>query len=142
MARGVPADVLDRLGKVPLFSACSRQELRRIASLGTEVRVGPGTELTRQGEPGSEFFLIRSGGARCIRNGRTVEGFGPGDFFGELALLTKHPRNATVVTDADADTVVRVFDRREFSSLLDDAPAIARKVLAALAERQTPNNHS
>lgn len=140
MARGVPADVLDRLAKVPLFAACSRQELRRIASLGTEVRVGPDTELTRQGEPGSEFFLIRSGEARCVKNGRTVDRFGPGDFFGELALLTKRPRNATIVTNTD--TVVRVFDRREFSSLLDDAPAIARKVLTALAERQTPNSHS
>lgn len=134
MARGISREELDRLAAVPLFSACSRAELRAIASLGTEVRAARGTELTRQGEAGSEFLLIVTGEARCVRNGRTIGRFGPGDFFGELSLLSRRPRSATVVTETDV--VVRVFDRREFSSLLDDAPRIARKLLTALAERQ------
>ena len=140
MARGIPADLLERLAEVPLFSGCTKQELRRIASLGTELRVGPGTELTRQGDPGSEFIMIVDGQARCVKNGRTVERFGPGDFFGELALITQRPRNATVVTEGEA--TVRVFDRREFATLLDDAPALARKLLVVLAERQSPTNRS
>lgn len=140
MARGFSNEVLDQLAAVPLFSACSKQELRRIASLGTEVRVGPGVELTHQGRPGSEFFLIVSGDLHCDKDGKTIEHFHVGDYFGELALLTKRPRNATVATDTQA--VLRVFDRREFSSLLDQAPTIARKLLTALAERLAPTNRS
>ena len=140
MARGIPADLLERLAKVPLFSGCSKKELRQIASLGTSLRVGPGTELTRQGDPGSEFIMIVDGHTRCVKNGRTVDRFGPGDFFGELALITRHPRNATVVTEGEA--TVRVFDRREFTTLLDDAPGIARKLLVVLAARQAPTNRS
>ncbi|MGO9559171.1 MAG: cyclic nucleotide-binding domain-containing protein [Acidimicrobiales bacterium] len=133
MARGIPASVLDHLSQVPLFSLCSRRDLRAIAMLGTELEVRPGAVLTTQGKPGSEFFLVRAGTARCERNGRKVATFGPGDFFGETALLTNAPRTATVT--AVGDMTVVVFDRREFSSLLDGSPQIARKLLTALAER-------
>lgn len=133
MARGIPSAVLDRLATVPLFAACSRADLRAIAMLGTELEVNAGSVLTTEGEPGSEFFLVRAGAARCMRKGRNVANFGPGDFFGETALLTNAPRTATV-TAVDDMTIV-VFDRREFSSLLDRSPQIARKLLQVLAER-------
>ena len=137
MARGMPQEVLDHLAAVSLFSACSRAELRKIASLGTEVRIPPGTKLTEEDRPGSEFFLVVEGELRCEKGGSTVAHFSAGDYFGELALLTKRPRIATVV--AETDVVVRVFDRREFSSLLDDSPAITRKILAAAAALATPD---
>jgi CRP/FNR family cyclic AMP-dependent transcriptional regulator len=135
MTRGSPANVPDQLSQVPLFGACSRRDLRSIAKLGTHLEIKKGRVLTTEGRPGSEFFLVRTGTARCARNGRTVATFGPGDFFGETALLTNSPRTATV-TATDNMTVV-VFDRREFSSLLDTSPQIARKLLQAFAERVT-----
>lgn len=136
MARGIPAAVMDQLSAVPLFAACPRRDLRAIAMLGTELEMTAGGVLTTEGEPGSEFFLVRAGTARCVRNGRRVATFGPGDFFGETALLTNTPRTATVT--AISDMTVIAFDRREFSSLLDSSPQIARKLLKAFAEREGP----
>ncbi|HXY44804.1 MAG TPA: cyclic nucleotide-binding domain-containing protein [Acidimicrobiales bacterium] len=134
MARRIPASVLDRLSQVPLFAACSRSELRAIAMLGTEIGIRAGTVLTTAGAPGSEFFMVRAGTALCARDNRTVATFGPGDFFGETALLTNAPRTATV-TAVDDMTVI-VFERREFASLLSSSPEIALKLLKAFAERQ------
>jgi len=134
MARGVPRQVLEMLAAVPLFSACSKAELRRIVGLGTSVTVAPGTTLTTQGAVGREFFLVTSGTARCFRDGMLVARFGPGDFFGEMALLDQAPRTATIVADEPMELLV--LDAREFDSLIDDAPSIARKLLKALAARQ------
>jgi CRP-like cAMP-binding protein len=125
---------LDHLSQVPLFAACPRRDVRAIAMLGTELEMRAGRVLTTEGERGSEFFLIRAGTARCVRGGRKVAMFGPADFFGETALLTNTPRTATVT--AVSDMTVIVFDRREFSSLLDSSPQIARKLLKAFAERE------
>jgi CRP-like cAMP-binding protein len=68
-----------------------------------------------------------------VRNGQEVTTFGPGDFFGETALLINVPRTATVT--ALTDMTIMVFERREFSSLLEQSPQIGRKLLTALAER-------
>ena len=101
--------------------------------LGTQIEVKAGTVLTAEGRKGSEFFLVRAGTARCLRNGQEVTTFGPGDFFGETALLINVPRTATVT--ALTDMTIVVFERREFSALLDQSPQIGRKLLTALAER-------
>lgn len=103
--------------------------------LGTELKMKTGNVLTSEGEPGSEFFLVRSGTARCVRNGRKVATFGAGDFFGETALLTNAPRTATITAVDDMQVIV--FDRREFASLLEGSPQIARKLLKVLAERES-----
>lgn len=137
MPRGIPKVVIDMLHAVPLFSACSVKELREIANLGAPIQVTDGTSLTEQGKPGREFFLLVEGKARCLIDGAEVARFGPGDFFGEMALLEHGPRHATVVTDGPAE--VLVLDGREFSGLLDGSPSIARKLLSALAERERAN---
>jgi CRP/FNR family cyclic AMP-dependent transcriptional regulator len=134
MPRGIPKQVLEMLAAVPLFSECSKDELRRIVGLGTSVTVPEGTTLTRQGAVGREFFLVTSGTARCLIDGRLIARFGPGDFFGEMALLDRAPRTATIIADSPME--VLVLDAREFDSLIDDAPSIARKLLKALAARQ------
>lgn len=134
MASSVPAAVLNRLSMVPLFAACSRRELRAISMLGTQLEVKAGRVFTTEGKTGSEFFLVRAGTARCVRDGQEVATFGPGDFFGETALLINVPRTATVT--AVTDMTIIVFERREFSSLLDNSPQIARKLLKALAKRE------
>jgi CRP/FNR family transcriptional regulator, cyclic AMP receptor protein len=124
---------INRLAKVQLFSACSKRELARIAALTTEIGVPEGKVLMRQGEPGREFFVIEKGTARATVRGRKSRRMGPGDCFGEMALLHSAPRSATVT--AETDMRVLVLTSREFSTLMDSVPSVSRKVLAAAAER-------
>ncbi len=133
MLQRIPSQVLAALAAVPLFSACSKRELRDISRLGTEVRVADGTVLTTQGEPGTEFCLLLEGDARCLVDGREVAVLHGGDFFGEMALLDRGPRHATV--SAIGPVRLLVLDAREFSELLDASPSIARKLLVAFARR-------
>jgi voltage-gated potassium channel len=134
VARGIPKSVFDMLSAVPLFSTCSKAELRTIANLGAGLTVADGAVLTTQGHPGREFFLLTRGGARCLVDGTEIAKLEPGDFFGEMALLGKRPRNATVI--AEGDTEVLVLNASEFHDLLDSSPSISEKVRAAVADRE------
>jgi CRP/FNR family transcriptional regulator, cyclic AMP receptor protein len=124
---------LDHLGQVRLFRACSKKELQTIGRASDEVRVSSGKTLVEEGRTGHEFFLILDGKATVSRNGRKVATLGPGDYFGELALLDRGPRNATVTADTDMD--VLVLGQREFSGVLDEVPTIAHKLLSSMAAR-------
>lgn len=137
MGRGIPKAVIDMLAAVPLLSACSKKELSQIARLGTEITARDGEVLTKQGRPGREFFLIVDGRARCLVDGAAVASLGPGDYFGEMALLDGGPRHATVIAEGPMD--VLVLETREFWGLLDAAPSITRKLLVALARRERAN---
>ena len=129
--RGDPK--LKRLSEVQLFSACSKRDLARIAALSTEIDVTAGTVLMRQGEPGHEAFVIEKGKARATVRGKKSTVMGPGEVFGEMALLHSAPRSATVTAETDMNLVV--LGSREFSTLLEDVPGVALKVLAAIGER-------
>ncbi len=131
--RGSRDPKVERLSQVQLFSTCSKRELARIAALTTEIEVPEGRVLMRQGAPGRECFVIEEGTAKATMLGRKSRMMGPGECFGEMALLDAAPRSATVT--AASDMRVLVLDSREFSTLLEDVPAVARKVLAAVAER-------
>jgi CRP-like cAMP-binding protein len=137
MTRGTPRELLEMLHGVPLLSACNKKELRQIANLGTRISVADGAVLTEQGQPGREFLLLVSGGARCLVNGSLVASFSPGDFFGEMALLDRGPRYATVVAEGQTDLIV--LDGMEFSTLLDASPSITKKLLFVLAARARAN---
>ncbi len=121
------------LGNVGIFSELSPKELKAVSRLVTPVSVKAGKELVREGEPGREFLIIVEGTATVRRKGRKVATLGPGDFFGELAVLAGVPRTATVV--ADTPMVVDALNRREFSSLLDASPKLAKKILVAAVRR-------
>jgi len=125
---------MELLAAVPLFSGCTDDELRQISRLGTILSTSAGTHLTTQGGAGHEFILLRSGHAECERDGTVVATFGPGDFFGELALLDGGARTATVIATDDVE--VLVLSHGEFNDLLDRAPSIARKLLVELASRE------
>jgi CRP-like cAMP-binding protein len=121
------------LSGVALFSPCARHELRRIAALADEIEAPKGKTLVREGDSGSEFFVVVEGTATARRRGRKVGTIGPGSFFGELALLDQGPRAATVT--ADTDMQLLVLTSRAFSSLLEDVPSVSRRILRGLAER-------
>lgn len=98
-----------------------------------EVTAPAGKVLVREGETGREFFLIVEGTATVHRNNRRIAALGPGQYFGELALLDRKPRSATVV--AETDMLLLVLGQRQFTSLIDSVPNLARKLLAAMAGR-------
>ncbi len=121
------------LKSIWLFSACTNSELRRIRSSLDEVQVPKGKVLVEEGRIGLEFFLIVDGRAAVTRRGRKVVTLGPGDHFGELALLDRRPRSASVVSETEMDLLV--LSQRQFNSLLQSVPTISRKMLAAMANR-------
>ena len=123
----------ERLGKVTLFRACSKQDLRRIARLADPDDVKEGETLVSEGQQGKELFVIMSGKATVTRKGRKVATLGPGDYFGELAVLNPAPRTATV--KATTPMEVLIVSGRELSVLLADVPIVARKLLAGMALR-------
>jgi CRP/FNR family transcriptional regulator, cyclic AMP receptor protein len=126
-------DHLDHLAAVPLFSACSKRDLQKVAKASDEVAVPAGRKLVDQGRMGHEFFLILDGTATVRRNDEIIAELGPGSYFGELSLLSREPRNASVVTDTEA--TVLVLGQREFTELLDSVPGLASKLLQSMAQR-------
>lgn len=125
--------VTEHLGAVPLFNACSKKELGRIAKAATEMSFPDGTVLMAQDDTAREAFILTSGTAIVKRNGRKVAELGPGAFLGELGLLDRGPRTATVVAQGPVEALV--LGPREFAGLLDEVPTLAHKLLKALAER-------
>jgi CRP/FNR family transcriptional regulator, cyclic AMP receptor protein len=125
-------DHLD-LSKIWLFSTLSGKELRTVRRALEEVTVPAGRMLTEQGTIGREFFLIVGGQASVRRNGRKTATLGPGQYFGEMALLDRRPRSATVTSDTEMELLV--LGQRQFNGLLDSVPALSRKMLAAMATR-------
>lgn len=124
---------IDHLANIPLFNALSRKELGILAKLCDEITVPAGKVLVKQGTVGYECFVIVEGSALVERDGRSITNLGPGAYFGELALLDKGPRSATVT--ATTDMTVLVMGPREFSSALDSIPNLSMKLLASLARR-------
>ena len=122
---------LDHLASVPLFSACSKKELRAVAKASDEITLPAGKTLCEQGAIGREAFVIVSGTAEVRRNKRKVATLGPGACVGELALLDHKPRTASVI--AATDLTVLVIGTREFSGIVDEIPSIAHKLMRSLA---------
>jgi CRP/FNR family cyclic AMP-dependent transcriptional regulator len=127
---------IDLIRKVPLFARCSRAELKEIAMLADEIDLREGKEMTRQGAPGREFFVLLEGTADVKKNSRRVNTLGPGDFFGEIALVSREPRTATVIATSPVRALV--ITDWSFRQLLDDAPRVKTKVMEAMAERLAP----
>lgn len=124
---------LDHLAAVPLFSACTRKDLQKIARASNEVEVEAGRVLTDQGDAGREAFVIVEGQAAVKRNQRTIATLGPGEAIGELSLLDHGPRTATV--EAATPMTLLVLSTREFTGVVDQVPGLAHKIMAALASR-------
>jgi CRP-like cAMP-binding protein len=120
------------LKTVPLFAECSRRELEEIATAADELTFPAGRTLIEQGATGREFVVVVDGEVEVRRDGKLL----PPDaarHFGEVALLTGAPRNATVTTKTAVDALV--LTQRAFDRLMSDSPTIRRKVLASLGGR-------
>lgn len=116
-----------------LMTGLSRRRRRQVMSQMTHTAVGPDTTLTVKGEPGRQFYLLTEGRVQVSVDGETVAEVEAGDFFGEIALLGFGRRTATVKT---ADGVeVEVMNRREFASVLDLWPSLAKTVTSRATSR-------
>ena len=124
--------------RVPLFAGCSKGELEQIAQIADEIDLAEGKEMTREGSRGREFFVLLEGDADVTKGGSSINKLGPGDFFGEIALISDSPRTATVTATSPVRALV--ITDRSFRRLLDEQPEIQRKVLVALAERLAPDH--
>jgi CRP/FNR family transcriptional regulator, cyclic AMP receptor protein len=121
------------ISRVPLFERCSKRELSAIAAIADQVEFPEGRVIAREGEFGREFFVLTDGSAEVTRKGRRIATLRAGDFFGEIALITKVPRTASVKTASPASALV--VATRDFWTLLDESPRTQRKILQAVAER-------
>ena len=127
---------VDLIRNVPLFAHCSKGEIAEIASIADEIDVSGGKELLQEGDRGREFFILLVGSGRRPRTRAEGEQLGAGDFFGEIALVSRSPRTATVTTTEDSRLLV--ITASAFRGLLDHSPRIQLRVLEALADRLAP----
>lgn len=127
---------VELLKRVPLFSKLDKKGLQDVAHIADELDLPAGKEMATEGDRGREFFVLLRGEAEVTRGGERINTMKEGDFFGEIALVTKMPRTATVTATSDVD--VLVITEREFDSLLKKSPEIGRSVAEALAERVAP----
>jgi CRP/FNR family cyclic AMP-dependent transcriptional regulator len=134
MAKVRKTDRIDLLRSVWLFERCKPKELQAIARLATPLLAGEGQVLARQGDTGGEFFVIVEGTAEATIDGVPIAELGPGQFFGEMALLDRGPRVATVV--ARSSMLLLVLSGREFDGLIEESiPSVSRRMLMVLGQR-------
>ncbi len=124
---------LEALSAVPLFAGLSKRDLAAVSRITDELDFPSGKELVAEGELGRQFFILLEGEAVVRRRGRKVNALAPGDFFGEIALLSDRPTTATVVTSSPAR--VAIVTRASFSRLLRESPQLQLRILKAVAER-------
>jgi CRP-like cAMP-binding protein len=129
---GEGSDRLDKLRSIPLFAGVSDASLDRMLAAASECSVDPGHVLMERGHPGAGLFVIEEGTVTIDLGSREVE-LGPGEFFGELALLTEsaHTGRAKAKTEVTAFAI----SRTDFTELLENEPKMALAMLSALAER-------
>jgi CRP/FNR family transcriptional regulator, cyclic AMP receptor protein len=124
---------LELLKRIPLFANCSKAELVEVAISADERRAPEGETLAEEGRPGREFFVLIEGAVAVRRDGRKLAELGPGDWFGEMAILRYKPRAATV--RATSPVRVLVLSDRDFRRIVETTPRIALKVLRSVAQR-------
>jgi CRP-like cAMP-binding protein len=126
-------EYLQCLASFPVFSKCTKKQLQEIGGVATELVLPAGNVLARQGDVGFEVFMLLDGTALVTRDGQRVATLTAGDVVGELAVLSGHPRNATVT----AETALRilVLTHAGLDQLLDDIPGLAKHLLYEVSAR-------
>jgi CRP/FNR family cyclic AMP-dependent transcriptional regulator len=124
---------VELIKKVPLFSKLSKKELEAVAQIADELDLPAGKVMATEGDRGREFFVLLEGTADVTKGNRRINTMRDGDFFGEIALVARVPRTATVT--ATSDVRVLVINERDFSALLKSSPEVSRGVAEVLVER-------
>ncbi|MEX1072743.1 MAG: cyclic nucleotide-binding domain-containing protein [Chloroflexota bacterium] len=124
---------LELLQRIPLFAGMNRHQVERLGMLAEEVDVAPGKVLMRQGDSGADMMVVVSGQVAVERDGERLNTLGPGDFFGEIAIIERGLRTATVT--AESPVRLLVVNHRDFHSLMQEFPEVAVQVLSTLAHR-------
>ena len=124
-----------RLEGLPLFRDLSKADRERIARWADEVDVPAGYQLLGEGRLPHEFFVIEQGTVDVTKDGETVAQLGPGDFFGEIALV-EHERRTASVTAATPVTAI-VMAPREFETMRQEMPEVCQRITDAIHERMT-----
>jgi CRP/FNR family transcriptional regulator, cyclic AMP receptor protein len=127
---------VELLKEVPLFSRLNKKSLQDVAQIADELDLPAGKEMATEGDRGREFFVLLEGEADVTKGGKRINTMKKGDFFGEIALVTKMPRTASVTATTDVE--VLVITERDFGALLKRSPEVGREVAEALAERVAP----
>jgi len=127
------AATLNYLKKVPIFRALPAKEMEFISRSVKERTYEPGTVIVKQGEPGIGFFLIAEGRVEVAHDGHKIRDMGPGEFFGEMALMEERIRTATVT--AKERTRCLQLVRWDFRALLKENPDLAVKMLEVVVQR-------
>ena len=122
-----------RLSTIPVFSHLSKREREQVARWADEVDVPAGKELTQQGRLAYEFFAIEGGSADVLQDGERIASLGPGDFFGEIALLETDRRTASVVATSPMTLVV--MHSRDFRQMAREIPDVAEQLQQAIRQR-------
>ena len=124
---------VELLKRTALFAECTRAELIEVALSADERAAPAGDSLTEEGQGGREFFVLVEGAVVVKRGGRKLADLGPGDWFGEIAILTYKPRTATVT--AISPVRLLVISDRAFRRVVETMPRIALNVLRSVAAR-------
>jgi CRP-like cAMP-binding protein len=127
---------VELLRKVPLFARLNKKSLQDVAHIADEIDLPAGKEMATEGDRGREFFVLLDGEAEVTKGGKRINTMKKGDFFGEIALVTKMPRTASVTATTDVE--VLVITERDFGALLKRSPEVGRQIAEALAERVAP----
>ncbi|HSD23736.1 MAG TPA: cyclic nucleotide-binding domain-containing protein [Solirubrobacterales bacterium] len=127
------AEMEETLARVPLFSGIKPKELKKLGKRMTERTFNEGDEITREGESGIGFFVIEDGNATVSVGGNIVRTLGPGEHFGEVALIDSGPRSATII--ASTDLRCRGMSAWEFRPFVEEHPEVAWALLETLVGR-------
>jgi CRP-like cAMP-binding protein len=123
----------EQLKRIPIFADLDNRELKAVGSALRERTFDAGKSVTEEGGSGVGFFVIEDGTATVTVGGNEVRKLGPGDYFGEIALLTDTPRSATIV--ADTDLKCHGLTRWDFIPIVEKHSSIAVKLLQVVAQR-------
>ena len=129
----MPDSKVDQLARVPLFAKTGPRELKHLASEVDEVSIPAGKTLITEGGTTDTFYILTSGNVQVTRKGKPIARLGPGDFFGEIGMLSRAPAVATVVTEGPAE--VLVLSHAQFRDAIKANDQLAMQVISAMAER-------
>jgi CRP/FNR family transcriptional regulator, cyclic AMP receptor protein len=124
----------ERLRQIPVFARLSKKQRKLVAQSADEIDISPGTQLCREGESAYEFFAILEGTAKVVRGDQYLNDLGPGEFFGEMGLLSKSPRNASVIAQTPMTAVVMTGPA--FRHIAREMPELAKRIRSAIEERR------